>query len=99
MTVWKICLQAEDVNADGNLDFMAVGNSYAPDVVSGRCDAFIGLVMLGDGKGAFQSLPVTRSGFFVNGDGKAIAQITAGGEFLTVVSQNNDSLKVFPKNA
>ncbi|MEX2234718.1 MAG: VCBS repeat-containing protein, partial [Cyclobacteriaceae bacterium] len=88
---------AEDLNADGKLDFIAVGNSYAPDVVSGRCDAFIGQVMLGDGNGNFHALPVTRSGFFVNGDAKAIAQITARGEFLTVVSQNNDSLKVFRK--
>jgi len=87
---------AEDVNLDGNLDFIAVGNSYAPEVVMGRCDAFIGLVMMGDGKGNFDALPVTQSGFFVNGDAKGIAQLNAAdGTLLTLVTQNNDSLKVF----
>ncbi|HEX8040786.1 MAG TPA: VCBS repeat-containing protein, partial [Chryseosolibacter sp.] len=88
---------AEDVNGDGNLDFLAVGNSYAPDVVSGRCDAFIGQVMLGDGQGGFRSLPVTRSGFFVDGDAKSIAEIRVGNERLTLVGQNDDSLKVFQR--
>ena len=87
---------AEDVNLDGNLDFIAVGNSYAPEVVAGRCDAFIGLVMLGDGKGNFKPMPLSNSGFFVNGDAKSIAQLNAAnGILLTVVTQNNDSVKVF----
>jgi len=87
---------AEDVNLDGNLDFVAVGNSYAPEVVMGRCDAFIGLVMLGDGKGNFNAMPAGQSGFFVNGDAKSIAQLKAAdGTSLTMVTQNNDSLKVF----
>jgi hypothetical protein len=88
----------EDVNGDGNLDFIAVGNSYAPDVVSGRCDAFTGQVMLGDGKGSFRAVPVTRSGFFVSGDSKGIAHLRAGRDLLTVVTQNNDSLKFFRKS-
>ena len=87
---------AEDVNQDGHLDFIAVGNSYSPEVVTGRCDAFIGLVMLGDGKGNFNPEPVGRSGFFVDGDAKSIAQLkAANGTWLTVVTQNNDSVRVF----
>jgi hypothetical protein len=85
----------DDVNLDGNLDFIAVGNSYAPDVVSGRCDAFIGQVMVGDGAGNFKPLPVTNSGFFVPGDAKSIVHIMGGSSLLTVVAQNNDSVKVF----
>lgn len=85
----------DDVNHDGNLDFLAVGNSYAPDVVSGRCDAFIGAVMIGDGKGGFNSLPVTESGFFVPGDAKGIVQINVRGKRMTTVTVNNDSLKAF----
>lgn len=86
-----------DVNGDGNLDFIAVGNSYAPDVVTGRCDAFIGQVMLGDGKGSFNAMPVSRSGFFVNGDAKSIVEVTAGEKILTIVAQNNDTLKIFTR--
>ena len=88
----------DDVNLDGNLDFMAVGNSYAPDVVSGRCDAFIGQVMLGNGEGEFTPLPVTQSGFFVNGDAKSVAQVRVGQGMLTLVGQNNDTLKVFKRS-
>jgi hypothetical protein len=85
----------DDVNLDGNLDFIAVGNSYAPDVVSGRCDAFIGQVMIGDGAGNFNPMPVTQSGFFIPGDAKSMVQITAGSSLLTVVAQNNDSVRTF----
>lgn len=90
---------AEDVNGDGDLDFIAVGNSYAPDVVSGRCDAFIGQVMLGDGRGGFKSMPVTQSGFFVDGDAKSMVQVAAGEKLLTLVGQNNDSLRVFTRTS
>jgi hypothetical protein len=87
----------EDVNRDGYLDFIAVGNSYAPDVVSGRCNAFIGQVMLGNGNGDFEPMHVTASGFFVDGDAKSIAEVTVGNSVLTIVGQNNDSLKVFKR--
>lgn len=86
-----------DVNDDGNLDFLAVGNSYAPDVVSGRCDAFNGQVMCGDGRGGFRAMALAHSGFFVDGDAKGIATLAVGDRRLTLVSQNNDSLKVFSK--
>lgn len=88
---------AEDVDGDGNLDIVAVGNSYAPDVVTGRCDAFIGQVMLGDGNGNFEPMDVNRSGFFVDGDAKAMAELTVGEEVLTLVTQNNDSLRMFKR--
>jgi hypothetical protein len=74
---------------------MAVGNSYAPEVVSGRCDAFVGQVMLGDGRGNFMPMNITESGFFVDGDAKSIVQIVSGGRRLILVGQNSDSLKVF----
>jgi hypothetical protein len=85
----------EDVNLDGNLDFIAVGNSYAPDVVSGRCDAFTGQVMVGDGQGNFKPMPISSSGFFVQGDAKSLIQISTRLHLLTVVAQNNDSVKTF----
>ncbi|HEU5147151.1 MAG TPA: VCBS repeat-containing protein, partial [Chryseosolibacter sp.] len=86
---------AEDVNFDGNLDFIAVGNSYAPDVVSGRCDAFIGQVMVGDGHGSFKPMPITHSGFFVQGDAKSLVQVSTGSDLLTLVAQNDDAVKTF----
>lgn len=91
-------VRTDDVNGDGFLDFMAVGNSYAPDVVSGRCDAFIGQVMLGDGKGAFHPVTVTSSGFFADGDSKSMVGLSSGDKQLILVGQNNDSLKIFERS-
>ncbi len=76
-----------------------VGNDYGMDPYSGRHDAFKGLCLKGDGKGNFSSMPLTKSGFFVDGDAKGLAKIhTAKNEDIIVATQNQDSLKVFSKN-
>lgn len=87
-----------DLNEDGNLDILSVGNSYASEVLTGYYDAGIGNYLQGDGKGNFKAVPVIQSGFFVDGDAKAIAKlISKEGKELLLVTQNNDCLKVFTK--
>ncbi len=87
-----------DLDRDGNLDVLAVGNSYACEPLTGNYDAGIGTYLRGDGEGKFESVPVTESGFFVDGDAKAIAQLTLGnGSQLFLATQNRDSLKVFSR--
>ncbi|HEY0743686.1 MAG TPA: VCBS repeat-containing protein [Chryseosolibacter sp.] len=87
-----------DVDEDGNLDVLAVGNSYACEVLSGYYDAGIGNFLKGDGNGNFKSVSINQSGFFVDGDAKALARlISAEGRELFVVTQNRDSLKVFTR--
>ena len=87
-----------DLDEDGNLDILSVGNSYACEVLSGYYDAGIGNFLRGDGKGNFKAVPVTQSGFFVDGDAKAMAKlISKEGKELLLVTQNRDSLKVFTK--
>lgn len=54
----------EDVDGDGALDVLAIGNDYASDVLTGRYDAFTGLWLRGDGRGHFQPVAHVRSGFF-----------------------------------
>ncbi|RYZ62923.1 MAG: RNA-binding protein [Chitinophagaceae bacterium] len=89
---------AEDVNGDGNLDLLLVGNDYGMEPYSGRHDAFNGLCLLGTGKGDFEPLPVGNSGFFVPGDAKGLSRLyTAKGEAIWIASQNNDSLIVHKK--
>lgn len=91
-------ITATDLNEDGNLDILAVGNSYASEVLTGYYDAGIGNYLQGDGNGNFKSVPVTQSGFFVDGDAKAIARLIASdGTELFLVTQNRDSLKVFTR--
>ncbi len=87
-----------DVDEDGNLDVLAVGNSYASEVLSGYYDAGIGNFLRGDGNGNFKPVSVNQSGFFVDGDAKALARLISGdGKELFVITQNRDSLKVFTK--
>ena len=87
-----------DLDEDGNLDILSVGNSYASEVLTGYYDAGIGNYLRGDGKGNFKAVPVTQSGFFVDGDAKAMAKlISKDGKELFLVTQNRDILKVFMK--
>ncbi|WP_188463429.1 FG-GAP-like repeat-containing protein [Marivirga lumbricoides] len=86
----------KDFNNDGNPDLLMVGNSYAPEPQTGRYDASIGKLLLGDGEGDFRPVEVSESGFFVNGNAKALAEITLeNGEPLFLISQHDDSLKVY----
>ena len=89
-------MQITDLNSDGNADIVLVGNDYGNEVFAGRYDALTGLVLLGDGKNGFRSIPSSESGFYTPGDAKALVSLftPTGGE-LWLASQNRDSLKVF----
>jgi hypothetical protein len=92
-------MAAQDIDGDGNLDLISVGNDYGMDPYSGRHDAYMGLCLRGDGKGHFKALSIAESGFYVPGDAKGLATIhTARNEDLLVATQNQDSLVVFARN-
>jgi hypothetical protein len=85
----------DDINGDGNLDVIMVGNDYGNEVFIGRYDAFTGLVLGGDGHGKFEVLPSAKTGFYVKGDAKALSKVySAKGHELLVATQNRDSLRV-----
>jgi len=63
-------IQPDDLNGDGHLDFLAIGNLFETQTDLGRYDGGNGIVMLGDGKGKFKSSP--QSGYFVPGAGRDI---------------------------
>lgn len=91
---------AEDVDEDGNLDIMMVGNDYGMEPYSGRHDAFNGLCLKGDGKGNFNAMPLVKTGLFVKGDAKGLAAITTiNNQQLFIATQNQDSLLIFSKHA
>ncbi|WKN42809.1 VCBS repeat-containing protein [Tunicatimonas pelagia] len=92
-------MSVADVNQDGNLDVVAVGNSYAPETQHGWFDASIGWVFLGDGQGDFHSVSLSESGFFVDTDAKAIVPFTQNtNETSWIIASNNDSLQVYRLN-
>jgi enediyne biosynthesis protein E4 len=84
-----------DVNHDGVLDILMVGNDYGNEVFSGRYDAFNGLVLLGDGTGNWRTLRAPESGFLVAGDAKSMAILHLGdGTPLYLSTQNRGALLV-----
>ncbi|MBL0744108.1 VCBS repeat-containing protein [Chryseolinea lacunae] len=86
----------DDVNGDGNLDVLMVGNDYGNEVFIGRYDAFTGAILVGDGKGAFRYVASAQSGFYTPGDAKALVKLYgAKNEPIFMASQNRDSLAVF----
>lgn len=92
-------MMAEDIDEDGNLDLLMVGNDYGMDPYTGRMDAFNGLYLKGDGKGNFQPVTLAQSGFYVPGDAKALAKIySANNKALYITTQNQDSLMVYTKS-
>ncbi len=85
-----------DLDNDQWLDLLLVGNDHGFEVQQGPADAFVGLALKNDGKGAFLPLTLEKSHFFVQGDAKGLVSINHRNEqSLLVASQNNDSLKVF----
>jgi hypothetical protein len=90
---------AGDYNEDSFADILLTGNSYAPDVLTGRYDAMKGLLLLGDGQGGLQPVSIQRSGILVSGDAKGLSQlITQDHHVLILAARNDDSLRVMKKS-
>lgn len=79
-----------DFNLDGTIDILLTGNSFAPDVLTGRYDALKGLYLGGDGLGNFKPLSLQQSGWFVVGDGKGLATLAGDKQSSVILSATND---------
>ena len=89
-------MKCRDVNKDGFLDIVFVGNQFNTEVETVRYDAGIGGVLLGDGSGEFRFMPQNESGIFVPGDAKDLLQLQwKDGKYLWVATVNNGVVKLF----
>ena len=87
-------IQVKDINQDGHLDIMYVGNNYGNEVFMGRYDASNGGILLGNGKGKFTYLD--QSGLFVPQDAKSLISIDLGKKGLAfIASQNRGKMHAF----
>src|SRR5690606_28816959 len=85
----------DDFNNDGHIDLLLAGNEYQMEVMTGRYDASYGLLLQGNGKNSFTSLPPARSGFITNGDVKNMKLLQSKNERLVLVAVNDDWMQAF----
>ena len=69
---------AKDLDADGYLDIISVGNDYGTEVFNGRTDAGYGNVILNSG-GKLESLFPHKSNFYAEGNTRGIATYKSEG--------------------
>jgi len=85
--------QILDVNRDGNLDVIGVGNIYDAEVETVKYDASRGYVLLGNGNGQFQ---VSKdNGFYNDTDMRSIAIVKGLDKNYVFVANNNSKLSIF----
>ena len=89
-------IATEDINDDGHIDLLLVGNSNASNPFDGHYDAMPGLVLKGSSDGTFEALSVQESGFYVPGEGRDIMSCTtADGKRVIVAVQSNGPALTF----
>jgi len=85
----------DDVNGDGILDILIVGNAYDTESITGQYDAMTGLLLTGSKSGQFQPWFFPRSGFLADADCKALIRLKTNKKPLFIVSANKGPLQAF----
>jgi hypothetical protein len=91
-------LQTMDVNADGHLDIVMIGNDYGMELSIGRCDAFNGLILKGNGDLNFTPMSLEETGFVVPGDGKSLVQYISNNQLHLLAGQNKETIQHFTQS-
>jgi hypothetical protein len=69
---------ARDLDGDGKLDLLCVGNNFGPEPNTGRFDGSLGVLLKGDGHGGFTPLLPAKSGVAVTGDARSAVVLRLG---------------------
>lgn len=88
-------IQTVDFDADGRLDLLCGGNFYGPAVQLGRYDASPGLLLRGNGKGDFKTIPLSESGFLADGEVRAIVALSVNERLVYIVARHDDYLSAY----
>lgn len=84
----------EDIDNDGNKDIILAGNFYPMRVSLGPLDAGIGLVLKGNGNGAFSPVPYSQTGLCLTGDIRNLIKIKGGDKTFLAAAKNNAALQI-----
>ncbi len=85
----------EDLDKDGLLDILLGGNFYRSKPEVGIYDGSYGLLLKGNGQGAFQALTPQESGFSLKGEIRDFTSINIGKEASILVARNNKKVALF----
>ncbi len=89
-------ITAADIDGNGFLDIIGIGNNYAPRVEYGRDDALSGFVLYNNNGKSFNFSHGTENGFYVDGDAKSLVWMDMPGKSLCLIAtQNNSAAKAF----
>jgi len=88
---------ARDLDGDGKLDLLCVGNDFGPEPTTGRFDGGLGVVLKGDGAGGFTALLPAQSGLLVPGEARAAVAVTSGTTIRIAVACNQGALLLFER--
>jgi len=83
----------DDYNHDGHLDVLVAGNLHVSEIETTRNDASYGQLLIGNGKGDFESVSAMESGFFTPGDVKDMARIKVKNENYIIAVKNDDLIQ------
>jgi hypothetical protein len=84
-----------DIDHDSVPDLIVAGNLYQQEAETARNDASYGLVLQGDGKGSFISLPWSKSGLSVAGDVKSAIALNSAHGSLFIFGKNNGRIQLY----
>jgi hypothetical protein len=87
-----------DYNKDGNVDLLIGGNQSSIRIRMGVIDANFGQLFEGNGKGAFEYIPQSRSGLKMTGDIKSLQVIDVSGTKYLMAGINNLGVETYKLN-
>lgn len=85
-------LLIKDINQDGHLDVIAVGNSQASETTYGWHDASVGICLLGNDDHTFRAMSPEQSGLFLKQTIQAIAPIQIVDQAYLLLGVNDGQL-------
>jgi hypothetical protein len=85
-----------DFTHDGKPDILLAGNKHGMEAETNACDAGIGTLLAGDGKGGFSWVNNTIAGFWARGEVRDMALLKGvGGKQYIVVGNNNEKAQLY----
>ena len=87
-------IAVKDYDGDGKADILLGGNLYQSKPEVGIYDASYGLLLKGDGKGAFTAVKAQQSGINIKGAVRDMIELKAGKKKIIIVALNNEAVKI-----